>query len=316
MKYSLYSNSGVRMTPVRRSRIGRHEKIEGFCMAIIPFLGFTVFTVFPLVLSVIVSFNDLHSYELSSMTFVGFGNYVKLFQNPMFKKAIVNTLIFSLCVPINLTSQLFLANLLSKPLNKHFAKAARLVLYIPTVIGGLAISLIWNWILEPNFGVFNTILSSLGLEKIGFTTTEKWFMPSVLLIKWWSVGMNVLVLEAALANVDATLKEAARMDGASERTVFFRITLPQISPMLIYTFTMSFIDAVGEMATVQILSNGGLGPNGAAITLSYLMYRMVNAEMFTQGFGVGSALGLLIGIFTFGFLEFSNWAVRKWLSFD
>ena len=86
--------------------------------------------------------------------------------------------------------------------------------------------------------------------------------------------------------------------------------------MLIYTFTTSFIDAVGEMATVQILSNGGLGPNGAAITLSYLMYRMVNAELFTQGFGVGSALGLLIGIFTFCFLEFTNWAVRKWLSFD
>ena len=316
MKYSPYNSSGVRMTPIRRNRIGRHEKIEGFCMAIVPFLGFMVFTVFPLVLSIIVSFNDLHSYELSSMTFVGFGNYAKLFRNLMFKKAIVNTLYFCLCVPINLVSQLFIANLLAKPLNKHFAKVARLVLYVPTIIGGLAISLIWNWILEPNFGVFNTILTALGLEKIGFTTTEKWFMPSVLLIKWWSVGMNVLVLQAALANVDATLKEAARIDGASERTVFFRITLPQISPMLIYTFTTSFIDAIGEMSTVQIISNGGLGPNGAAITLSYLMYRMVNAELFTQGFGVGSALGLLIGIFTFGFLEFSNWAVRKWLSFD
>ena len=271
MKYSPYNSSGVRMTPIRRSRIGRHEKIEGFCMAIVPFLGFMVFTVFPLVLSIIVSFNDLHSYELSSMTFVGFGNYAKLFRNLMFKKAIVNTLYFCLCVPINLVSQLFIANLLAKPLNKHFAKVARLVLYVPTIIGGLAISLIWNWILEPNFGVFNTILTALGLEKIGFTTTEKWFMPSVLLIKWWSVGMNVLVLQAALANVDATLKEAARIDGASERTVFFRITLPQISPMLIYTFTTSFIDAIGEMSTVQIISNGGLGPNGAAITLSYLM---------------------------------------------
>lgn len=316
MKYNFYNSSGVHAAQKRRSRIGRHEKIEGFCMAIIPFFGFLVFTVFPLVLSVVVSFNDLHSYDLSSMTFVGFDNYVKMFHNSMFKQAIVNTLYFCLSVPINIASQLFLANLLSKPLNKHFVKTARMILYLPTIIGGVAISLIWNWILEPNFGVFNTILTSLGLPKIGFTTTEAWFMPSVLLIKWWSIGMNVLVLQAALANVDSTLKEAARIDGASERTIFFRITISQISPMLIYTFITSFIDAFGEMSTMQIISGGGLGPNGSAITLSYLMYRMVYAEMFTQGFGVGSALGLCMGIFSFIFLEFSEWAIRKWLSFD
>lgn len=316
MKHSIYNSSGICIAKKRRGRIGRREKIEGFCMVIIPFLGFLVFTVFPLALSAVVSFYDLHSYDLSTMTFVGFDNYIKMFQNPMFSKAIVNTLYFCLSIPINMTSQLFLANLLAKPINKHFAKAARMVLYLPTIIGGVAISLIWNWILEPNFGVFNTILTSLGLPKVGFTTTEAWFMPSVLLIKWWSVGMNVLVLQAALANVDTTLKEAARIDGASERRVFFCITLSQISPMLIYTFITTFIDSFGEMSTMQIISSGGLGPNGAAITLSYLMYRMVGAEMFTQGFGAGSALGLMMGIFSFVFLEFSGWAIRKWLSFD
>ena len=87
--------------------------------------------------------------------------------------------------------------------------------------------------------------------------------------------------------------------------------------MLYYTFITEFIAASQEMSTVQMLSGtSGVGPGNAAVTLSYLMYRMVNAEMFTQGFGVGSALGLLIGIFTFCFLELSNWAVRKWLSFD
>lgn len=310
------SETGRQIPFRRRSRIGRHEKIEGFCMAIVPFMGFLVFTAFPLALSLFVSFNDLHSYDLSSMKFTGFGNYAALFQNAMFKQAVLNTLYFCLSVPINLVSQLFLANLLAKPLNKHFAKVARLVLYIPTVIGGVAISLVWNWILEPNFGVINSILSALGLNKIGFTTTKEWFMPSVLMIKWWSVGMNVLVLQAALANVDATLKEAARIDGANDRIVFFRITLPQISPMLVYTFTMSFIEAFGEMSTVQILSGNDIGPSGSAVTLSYLIYRMTDAEVFTQGFGMASALGWVMGVFTVSFLELSNWAARKWLSYD
>ena len=307
---------GIHMPKKRRSKIGRHEKIEGLCMALIPFLGFCLFTGFPLLLSLFVSFQDLHSYDLSTMTFVGFGNYISLFHNPMFKQAVVNTLYFCVSVPINLVSQLFLANLLAKPLNKHFAKAARLILYIPTVIGGVAISLIWNWILEPNFGVINTILGSLGLDKIGFTTTKEWFMPSVLLIKWWSVGMNVLVLQAALANVDVSLQEAACIDGAGSRKVFFRITLPQISPMLVYTFTMSFIESFGEISTVQILSGNDIGPSGSAITLSYLIYRMTEAEVFTQGFGVASALGWIMGIFTITFLELSNWVARKWLSYD
>lgn len=310
------SSKGIRISKQRRGKIGKNEKIEGLCMVIVPVLGFCLFTGFPLLLSLFVSFHDLHSYDLSSMTFVGFGNYSSLFHNPMFKQAVVNTLFFCVSVPINLVSQLFLANLLSKPLNKHFAKAARLILYIPTVIGGVAISLIWNWILEPNFGVINTILGSLGLNKIGFTTTKEWFMPSVLIIKWWSVGMNVLVLQAALANVDASLQEAARIDGASSRKVFFHITLPQISPMLVYTFTMSFIEAFGEISTVQILSGNDIGPSGAAITLSYLIYRMTDVEVFTQGFGVASALGWVMGVFTIAFLELSNWAARKWLSYD
>lgn len=307
---------GTRLIRKRRGSIHRMEKIEGFLMALIPFMGFVVFTAFPMALSLYVSFNDLRAYDLGAMQWVGFDNYVKLFKMDMFKTAVGNTFYFCLSVPICLVSQLFLANLLAKPLNKHFAKAARMVLYIPTVIGGVAISLVWNWILEPNYGVFNTVLTKMGLHKIGFTTTKEWFMPSVLLIRWWATGMNVLVLQAALANVDASLREAAEIDGASSRKIFFRITLPQISPMLMYTFTMSIIEAFAEMATMQIISGGGLGPSNRAVTLAYMMFRMVDRNMFTEGFGLASALGWVIGIFTVALLEVSNWAARKWLSFD
>ena len=285
-------------------------------MAVIPFIGFLAFTGFPMVLSLLISFHDLHSYDLSQMRFIGLDNYKNMFATPLFQTALVNTLYFCLSVPINLVSQLFLANLLTKPLNPHFAKAARLILYIPTVIGGVAISLIWNWILEANYGVINTILAALGMSKVGFTTTREWFMPSVLLIKWWSVGLNILVFQAALYNVNASLKEAARIDGARDRQVFFKVILPQIAPMLIYTCTMNIIEAFGEISTMQIISGNGLGPSNSAVTWSYIMYRMAYVNIYTEGFGLASALGWVIGIITIVFVRASTWASKKWLSAD
>lgn len=307
-------SKGIRRA--RPGRIGRQEKTQGFCMAVIPFIGFLIFTGFPMLLALVISFNDLHSYDLSQMKWLGLENYKALFTMPMFRTALVNTLYFCLSVPINLVFQLFLANLVSKPINKHFAKMARLILYIPTVIGGVAISLIWNWILEANYGVINTILAAIGMDKIGFTTTKQWFMPSVLMIKWWSVGFNILVFQSALSNVDVSLKEAARIDGANDRKVFFKVTLPQISPMLVYTCTMSIIEAFNEIATMQIISGNGLGPSNSAVTLSYMMYRMAYVNIYTEGFGLASAMGWVIGVVTIIMVMLSNWAAKKWLSAD
>ena len=301
---------------MKSRKIGKQERRQGFFMAVIPFIGFLAFTGFPMILSLIISFTDLHSYDLSKMEWAGWDNYKTLFTLPLFKTALVNTLYFCLSVPINLISQLFLANLISKPVNKRFAKAARLILYIPTVIGGVAVSMIWNWMLEANYGVINTILAAIGMEKIGFTTTREWFMPSVLLIKWWSTGFNILVFQSALSNVDASLKEAARIDGASDRKMFFKVTLPQISPMLVYTLTMGIIEAFGEISTMQIISGNGLGPSNSAVTLSYMMYRMAYVNIYTEGFGLASALGWIIGIVTILFVVLSNKATKKWLSSD
>lgn len=300
----------------KSASVGRGEKIEGLLMAFVPFLGFLLFTAFPLGLTIFVSFSDLHSYDLSTMTWVGLDNYKRLFQLPLFKDAVRNTFYYILSVPINMISQLFIANLLSKPINKIFKKIARLVLYIPTIIGAVAVALVWNWILEPEYGVINTILSAMGLKKIGFTTTKQWFMPSVLLIRWWSAGLNVLIFESALSNVDASLKEAARIDGAGERRIFFSVVIPQISPMILYTLMTEFIAAFQEMSVMQIISGNGVGPGNSAVTLSYLMYRMAYVDIYTEGFGMASALGIILGIIVIIVSVVLNKLSKKFVSYD
>lgn len=298
-------------------KLSKKERLQGFLMAVVPLIGFCCFTALPLAMSLYVSFFDLKGYDLSAMKWVGLNNYKLLFQYDLFWKAVLNTLYFSLSVPINIISQLFLANLLTKVKSKVFSKIVRLVLYIPTIIGGVAISLIFNWLLETNYGVFNTILSSMGLNKIGFTTTKECFMPSVLLIKWWSAGMNILVLQSALANVNSTLKEAARIDGANDRQIFFKIVIPQISPMLYYTLTTEFIAAFQEMSTLQIVAGGSIvGPDYSAVSLSYLMYIMSFRNIATEGFGLASAVGNLLGVFIIVFYQINDKIAKKWVSYD
>ena len=298
-------------------KLSKKERLQGFLMAVVPFVGFCCFTALPLAMSLYVSFFFFKGYDLSAMKWAGLNNYKLLFQYDLFWTAVLNTLYFSLSVPINIISQLFLANLLTKVKSKVFSKIVRLVLYIPTIIGGVAISLIFNWLLEANYGVFNTILSSMGLDKIGFTTTKEWFMPSVLLIKWWSAGMNILVLQSALANVNSTLKEAAKIDGANDRQIFFKIVIPQISPMLYYTLTTEFIAAFQEMSTLQIVAGGSIfGPGYSAVSLSYLMYIMSFRNMATEGFGLASAVGNVLGIFIIVFYQINDKIAKKWVSYD
>lgn len=303
-------------TPKKKNPLGKRESIEGLLMVALPTIGFLAFMAFPIILTFYISFFDLHSYDLSRMVWVGFANYKRLFTLDIFYTACVNTLYFLLSVPINLVSQLFLANLLQKQINKHFSKVVCLILYVPTILGGVAVSLVWNWILEPNYGVFNTILTAMGLPKVGFTTTREWFMPSVLLIKWWSAGLNIIIFQSALANVDNSLKEAARIDGASEKTIFFRIVIPQISPMIYYTLTTTFIAASQEMSTMQIISGNGVGPDNSAVTLSYLMYRMFYVNTITEGFGMSSALGIILGLVIIIFYKVSEKISKKWVSYD
>lgn len=132
----------------KKAVVDRGEKIQGFLMAVIPFIGFPAFTAFPLGLTIFVSFTDLHSYDLTTLQWCGFDNYVKLFGLPMFKDAVVNTLYFLLSVPINLVSQLFIANLLNKPVNKTFKKIARLKYIVTPILIVFALPLfITAWLL-------------------------------------------------------------------------------------------------------------------------------------------------------------------------
>jgi len=272
----------------------RRENRTGTLMACMPFIGYLVFGLLPMLLSLYISFCDLKSFNIFKAQWIGFENYQSLFSKKWVYIAIRNTLYFSLSVPITVLTSLFLANLLSKPLKGK--EVSRVILYLPSVTSSVAVTLMWQWVFSE-YGLVNTIITKLGGTPILFMTSGSWFMPLCIFIAVWMKGTNIMQLQSALSNVNKTLVEAATIDGASKRRIFRKVTLPAISPTLFYVIVMSFISAFQEMAIMSLIANNDVGPDFAAMTLTNYIYRMAFTQTNIEGFGIASALSWVTCIF-------------------
>lgn len=263
-------------------------------MAISPFIGFLLFSLIPMIVSLVISFTELHSTIIDYAQWTGFSNYKKIVTDPMFYKAFGNTLYYCVSVIVNMAVSLFLANVLAS--RKIFGeKIWRVIFFLPQVCSTVAVTVMWSWIFNKDYGMINTVIQPLGIKFTPYETGNQ-FMPAVLIISLWQNGTNIILLQSALANVDKSLQEAAKIDGATDNQVFWKITFLLITPTLFYQLIMGFIAASQELALMQVLSGGGVGPDHAAVTVSYYLYRMVGAGLATQGFGLSCATSWLFSI--------------------
>lgn len=301
------------MSEAKRRRFWR-ENVVNTAMAMPPFLGFLLFWVTPMVTALVLSFTELHSYNLSMAKFVGLQNYIDIWKSNMLWTSIKNTLYFTISVPINLVLVLWLSNLLNKKMAGY--KAWRAILFIPQVCASVAITLAWQWIFEENYGVINTFLEAIHVTKMPFFSDPTYFRPAVIVIAIWQSGTNVLLLDAAYANIDQTLVEAARIDGANERQVFWKIKFPALTPTLFYCLTMNLIAALQEQSIMQVITTNGVGPGNAAVTLVYYIYRMAFVYTPTMGFGMACALSWITAAFIAIITRINFKISDKWVHYD
>lgn len=310
---------------VRLTRPQLKEDLLGTAMASLPFIGFLCFVFFPTVVSLAISLFDLHSYDLSRATFVGLRNFkTLLFQEPsgstfvpeMVNKAFVNTMTYCLSVPLRIVVTVFIANLMAKPIRKCVNSPVRIILFLPSLCSSVGVTLMWQWILQADYGIINVALAALGLKKINFMGDPDWFWFSVNLMVLWMRATNIIQLQAALANVSTSSIEAAELDGATKRQVFWKITLPAITPTLFYVVTMDLIAALQESGIMQFVTTNGVGPDYKAVTLSYYVYRMAFTNMATDGMGLGCALALMMAIFIIILNKLNFRLSDRWVSYD
>ena len=209
-------------------------------------IGFLVFTLGPLVLSFVMSFFDWSI--TGTPKFRGLGNYIEMFttDDQALKSLSISLKYAAIFVPLNMIIALVLAMLISQPVKG--AKFFRTIFYIPAVISGVAVSIIFGWLLNGNYGVINYLLSLLGIDGPQWLVDPKWAIIAVIFASAFGVGSMMLIFYTDIKNIPIDLYEAAAIDGAGPARQFFSITLPIIT---------SIISSFQQVTLVMLLTNGG-----------------------------------------------------------
>lgn len=253
-------------------------KKNNFLKSATPFLfiapwiiGFVVFTAGPLLLSLVMSFFDWPI--TSAPVFRGIGNYIEMFtKDAQFWKSLVITLKYAaVFVPLNMVIALFLAMLITQPVRG--VKIFRTIFYIPAVISSVAIAIIWGWILNGDYGVLNYLLSLIGIEGPNWLVDPAWALLAVILASAFGVGTMMLIFYTDIKNIPIDVYEAASLDGANPARQFFSITLPIITPTILFNLITSLINSFQQLTLVMLLTNGG----PLKSTYFYGMYTYNNA---------------------------------------
>ncbi|MCH1625381.1 carbohydrate ABC transporter permease [Fredinandcohnia quinoae] len=218
-------------------------------------IGFLVFTIGPLVFSLIMSLFDWP--VTSSPKFIGIDNYKKMFTaDPQFYKSLVITFKFALIfVPLNLIVALILALLITQPVRG--IKIFRTIFYLPAVVSGVAISIIWGWIFNSEYGILNYLLSFIGIEGPKWLIDPKWAIVTIVIASAWGVGTMMLIFYTDIKGISPELYEAAALDGAGPIRQFLSITIPSITPTILFNVITSVIGALQQLTLVLLLTGGG-----------------------------------------------------------
>ncbi len=273
-------------------RLVVQENIAGY-LFMLPFLLFFVgFVVYPMFMCIYTSFFDATMNR--DDIFVGFQNYVDLFNDPVFWTALKNTLIIVVVsVPVTCAFSLWIATLISK-MHVTATSAFRCIFYLPVVTGSVAVTMVWKWMFNNYYGILNYLGKGVGLldKNINWLGDPKYALGCIILILLTtSVGQPIVLYVSALDNVDKSLVEAAHVDGATETQSFWKIKWPQMMPTTLYILVITTINSFQCFALIQLLTSGG--PKNSTMTIMYYIY--YNA--FKQyRYGYGNAMGVILAI--------------------
>ena len=266
----------------------RRETISAYLFLLPSLIFFIGFVVIPMIMCVVFSLQEM-GLDSSATKFIGFANYVKMAQDPIFWKGFLNTVIIVVvAVPAVTAFSLWVSSAIyqMKAVTRSFF---RCVFYLPVVTGTVAVTVVWKWMFNPYNGLLNQIFGTTGYDWLGNSATAIWCI--ILILFTTSIGQPIVLYVAALGNVDQSLIEAAQVDGATKLQVFWKIKWPQIMPTTLYILVITTINSFQCFALIQLLTSGG--PNHATDTIMYYIFQMAYNN---QNFGYANAMGVVLAI--------------------
>ncbi|PNR97001.1 carbohydrate ABC transporter permease [Petrotoga sp. 9PWA.NaAc.5.4] len=277
--------------------------------AIITFIGppiilLLIFMVIPIFVSLFISFTDFDVYAMydwSNASFIGFENYINLMKDPLFWRALLNTL-YALVVamPLTVILSLSFAALINREGTylKNFFKVS---FYLPSITNTVAIAIVWAWMLNPDYGLINWFLGLFGIQGPNWLGDPVWAMPSVImLVVWKAVGYNIILFTAGLQNIPDYLYEAAELDGATRFQQFLYVTIPSLRPTIFFVTVMTVIGYLQLFEEPYMLTAGG--PLNSTLSIVLYLYRQ-GFRFFKLGYASSIAFVLFLMIFALTFIQ-------------
>ncbi|MEN9934639.1 MAG: hypothetical protein RLZZ387_1218 [Chloroflexota bacterium] len=282
------------------------DNLAGFLFIGPQLIGMLAFVIGPMVYAIGLS---MFQWDLlSTPKFVGLGNYADQFQNATFWKVLRNTLTYTAgYMALNIITSLAAAMALNSIRGKVFF---RTLYFMPVVTSAIAVSLIWLWMLNPQFGVVNTTLRDMGVDNPPrwFSSTV-WAMPGVILMSaWWNLGYNMVILLAGLQSIPDSLYEAAMLDGASGWQRFTNVTMPMLTPTLFFVVVVTFIGSFQVFDQIYVMTNGG--PADATRVVVMYIYSL-GFQRFDMGHAAAVAMVLFAILLAMTALQFRM--QRRWV---
>ncbi len=277
--------------------------------ALLVFLGpalaaIGLFFFVPVLAAFVMSFTDFDIYSLGDLRyarFVGVRNYLQLFEDPLFWKALWNTLYFLVVGgPLSIAVSLGAAVLLQSKLVRY-QPFFRFVYFAPVVTTLVAVAIVWRFIYHPRFGVLNFFLSFLGVDMIDWLGDPQWAMPAIIILAVWkNFGYNMIIFIAGLQNIPASLYEAASIDGAGTWQRFTKITLPMLAPTTVFITIITMIGYFQLFAEPYVMTQGG--PLNSTLSIVLLMYQQ-GFRWWNMGYSAAIAFVLFACILVVSILQ-------------
>lgn len=278
----------------KMNRRKRNEYIWGWVFITPLTVGFLLFTAFPLVLSIFYSFT---SYDLfHAPEWIWFDNFIEIFTSPTdwFLESLVNALIYTIGVPLGAFFSLIISSMLVNI--RRGSLVYRMIFYIPTICGSVAITFIWQWMYASEYGILWDFLEGLGIQlgdEFGFLNRDNFMISMMVMGIWSGLGVSMLLFYSSLQNVPRDLYDAASLDGAGPVSKFRYITLPGISSVLFYVLITGIVGTFQAFTQFQVMTGDVI--SDYSVVPVWWIYRYITGE-WGYRYGYASAMGLLLGL--------------------
>jgi multiple sugar transport system permease protein len=284
------------------------QNVMGWLFAAPWLIGLVAFNLAPIVMSLSISFTDWNL--LSPRQFIGAANYQKLVADPAVYQSLRVTLTYAV---MSVGMQLFVGFWLAVLLNRKLRGIVliKTIYYLPSILSGVAVAMLWFWLFNNDFGLFNHVLSIFGLPPVGWLTNRRVVLFSLALMSLWGVGRSIIINLAGLQSIPTTLYEAARIDGASTLRSHLAITIPMMSPIIFINLVMGLIGSFQTFTNAYLMTDGGPGGESRFLML-YIYFKAF--QDFQLGYA--SALSWLLFVLVLAITLLVFWSGRYWVYYE